>query len=117
MVGSTGNKACTAISRTAFAGSCFDPFACSILFVISLLTSIDDCWFFPFFFISHVLYAFLNVLLLHVCVCLLCNIIILYETFLNYIGPRHSVSYLCQEYASNKIDESIRDLMLVSIKV
>ena len=46
-----------------------------------------------------------------------CNIIILYELFLNQMWPRHSVSYFCQEYVSNKIAESIRDLMLVSIKL
>ena len=46
-----------------------------------------------------------------------CNIIIFYEPFLNQMWPRHSVSYLCQEYVSNEIAESIRDLMLVSIKV
>ena len=47
----------------------------------------------------------------------LCHIIILDEPFLNQMWPRHSVSYSCQEYVSNEIAESIRDLMLVSIKV
>ena len=45
-----------------------------------------------------------------------CKIIMLHETFLNHMWPRHSVSYLCQEYVNSKIAESVRDVMLVSIK-
>ena len=32
-----------------------------------------------------------------------CNIIILYEPFLNQMWPRHGVSCSCQEYVSNEI--------------
>ena len=46
---------------------------------------------------------------------LVCYVTLSYCTRLMW--PRRRISYLCQEYVSSKIAESIRALMLVSIKV